>query len=187
MLKKAEGAACSSGVVQLQAESGQITTGGVTGSVRSVEVPGVGSCCAFSDLAALFVTRRYCQSQERELLSPSPSPTSFLSLEISSQPVLPPPGSCTVCSHLSCLVPLPRPSAGTWGRAWPCSEGQGGRSGHGGGQPGQGEGCGKPDTSSTGLAETGRANSVLQAWSLSALQRRALGAQAVAPASSRKQ
>ena len=60
MLRKAKGAKCSSVVVQLQAEPGQITTDGVTGSVRSMEIPGMGSCCAFSDLAVLFVTRRYC-------------------------------------------------------------------------------------------------------------------------------
>lgn len=60
MLKKAKGANRSSGVVQLQAESGQMTTGGVTGSVRSMEIPGMGSCCVFSDLAVLFVTRTYC-------------------------------------------------------------------------------------------------------------------------------
>lgn len=60
MLKKAKGTKCSCGVVQSQAESGQSTTGGVTGFVRSVEIPGMGSCCVFSDLAVLFVARRYC-------------------------------------------------------------------------------------------------------------------------------
>lgn len=66
-LKKAKGAKCSSGVVQFQAESGQISTGGASGSVRSVEIPGMGSCCAVSALVTGDTADR-CE----QCLSPSP-------------------------------------------------------------------------------------------------------------------